>query len=225
MIGGDGSPFDCEKCSDRDKEQRNCLNRLGLSDEARAVTEYTWAVVEELKNPLAYPPFINPPRPPFSKGGSKDRSSGGNRDAGSGGGRYGPPGGRRDNSLSVGKGPLSGGVGRLPESGDGLCEGEGKLGGCEGVPEKARSKGYAFRRAEQRPAQKVFSLGGIRLYECPVSYISRDTVEMMRLVYLVDDSKNLLHSGGWGDQPAWLVEAVEVFRMETVRRTGERKED
>ncbi|VAW37799.1 hypothetical protein MNBD_DELTA02-725 [hydrothermal vent metagenome] len=86
------------------------------------------------------------------------------------------------------------------------------------------SKDGPGRKGLQRPAQKVFTLGDIRLYECPVSYISRDTVELMRLVYLIDGSKGLLYSGGWGDQPAWLVEAVEAFRMETVGRTREGKE-
>ncbi len=168
MIGRDGSPFDCEKCSDRDKELRNCFNRLGLSDAARAVTEYTGAVIEELENPLqgVKPPVINPPLPPFSEGGSEDSPSGGSKEI--------PPKGSCD-----------------------LAKGESS-------------------RSVAQSAQKVFSLGDIRLYECPVSYISYETVEMMRLVYLIDDSGSLLHGGGWGDQPAWLIEAVEVFRTERI---------
>ncbi|MEE9614851.1 MAG: hypothetical protein V3W31_07900 [Thermodesulfobacteriota bacterium] len=111
-----GSPFDCESCTDR--EGRNCLNRLDLSEDARAVTVYT----DEVKAELG-----------------------------------------------------------------------------------------------EKGAQKVFGLGGLRLYECPLSYISRDTTELMRLIYLMDGSGHLLHPGGWGEQPAWLVEAFEVHKLESAR--------
>lgn len=148
-----------------------------MSDAARAVVEYTGAVIEELKNPLLNPPL----KPPFSEGGSKDIASARHSDLAEGGSKDSLLGGSKD-----------------------------------GVVQNVK--------VQQRQAQKVFSLGDIRLYECPVSYISRDTVEVMRLVYLIDDSKSLLYGGGWGSQPAWLVEALEVFRMETVRRTREREE-
>jgi hypothetical protein len=39
----------------------------------------------------------------------------------------------------------------------------------------------------------------------------------MRLVYLIEGSGSLLHAGGWGDQPVWLVEAFEVFSLERIR--------
>ena len=179
MIGRDGSPFDCEKCSDKDKELRNCFNRLGLSEAARAVTEYTGAVVEELKNPPLSMTIVNPSlKPPFEKGGGKGKGFVRSQET--------SERGRKDSAT--------------------------------------RGKGGVARRVAQRPAQKVFSLGDIRLYECPVSYISSDTVEIMRLVFLVDDRGSLLYGGGWGDQPAWLVEAVEIFRMENVRRSKEREE-
>ena len=122
-MAGSGSPFDCDGCSEKDREQRNCFNRLGLSDHARAVSEYTPTVTRELKE----------------KGGVK-----------------------------------------------------------------------------------VFSLGDIRLYECPVSYITEDTVLVMRLVYLTDEIGVLLYEGGFGAQPAWFVEALEIFRGERVRSMREK---
>lgn len=65
---------------------------------------------------------------------------------------------------------------------------------------------------------KVFTLGDIRLYECPLSYITRESAEIKSTVYLLDGSSNLLYAGGWGDQPAWLVEAVGICRGEEARR-------
>ena len=70
---------------------------------------------------------------------------------------------------------------------------------------------------EERGATKVVSLGDIRLYECPVSFITIDTSELMRLTYLVESTGNLLHKGAWGAQPAWLVEAFDIYKSESLR--------
>ena len=118
----DGSPFDCALCTDKDQGERNCFNRTSLSDEVRAVTNYSEEVKDEIK-----------------------------------------------------------------------------------------IKG----------AKKVIGLSGIRLYECPLSYITFDTVEIIRLVYLVDLSGAFLYPGGLGAQPAWLVEAYELFKVERARRIKE----
>mgnify|MGYP001611060842 FL=1 len=77
-----------------------------------------------------------------------------------------------------------------------------------GVNEELKEKG----------AEKVFSLGDIRLYECPVTFMAPETWEVIRLVSLIEDTKVLLHEGGWGNQPAWLVEAFEIFKSESVKR-------
>jgi len=119
ILNRDGSPFDCDTCTGRDMEARNCGNHLGLSEDALAVTQYTYGVTYE-----------------------------------------------------------------------------------------HREKG----------AKKVISLGGIRLYECPLTFITPDTWEMMRLAYMVEDSKRLLHEGEWGMQPYWLIEAVEIYKAETARQ-------
>ncbi len=118
-----GSPFECSKCPEADKDARNCLNRFGLSPESAAVTGYTDEVKAELK---------------------------------------------------------------------------------------------------EKGAKKVFSLGDIRLYECPLSYLTAETGSIMRLVYLVEDTKILLHAGGWGGQPHWLVEGYEIFRAEQSRELSKK---
>lgn len=66
-------------------------------------------------------------------------------------------------------------------------------------------------------SQKVFSLGNIRLYECPLTYVTTETWEIIGLINLMEDSRNLLFSGGWADQPAWLIEAIQVAKTEVAR--------
>lgn len=119
----DGGPFDCEGCTDKDQDQRNCLNRIGLTDASRAVERYTDEVKDELKI---------------------------------------------------------------------------------------------------KSAKKVIGLSGLRLYECPLSYITSETVEIIRLVYLVDSIGSFLHAGGIGAQPAWLVEAYELYKLERSRSMKEK---
>ncbi|MBI5827660.1 MAG: hypothetical protein HZB22_08035 [Deltaproteobacteria bacterium] len=70
------------------------------------------------------------------------------------------------------------------------------------------------RELGDKGAQKVFSLGDVRLYECPLSYLTEDTYCLMRLVFLIEDSGFLLYAGGWGEQPHWLVEAFEMYKVE-----------
>lgn len=66
-------------------------------------------------------------------------------------------------------------------------------------------------------ARRVFVLGRIRLYECPLTYISRETHEIIRLIYLIEDTKELLFDGGWANQPYWLVEAFEIYKAEYIK--------
>lgn len=70
---------------------------------------------------------------------------------------------------------------------------------------------------KEKMAEKVFSLGDLRLYECPLSYVSEDTGELIRLCYLIEDTGNLLYAGGWGNQPMWLVETYEAYKAEISR--------
>lgn len=122
------SPFRCDRCGSGDKEARNCGNYLGLSDEARAVDEYTERVTAEIK-----------------------------------------------------------------------------------------AKG----------AKKAASLNGLRLYECPASYMTAETAEMQAALYATEAFGALPLAGGWADQPCWFVEAYEIYRAESAlavrdRGNGER---
>lgn len=66
----------------------------------------------------------------------------------------------------------------------------------------------------EKNARKVFSLGSIRMYECPLSYMNDDTRDMIRAVFLAESSGKLLYGGGWGDQPEWFIEAYEIYKAE-----------
>lgn len=79
---------------------------------------------------------------------------------------------------------------------------------CEYSPEVKRE-------LLEKSARKVFGLGGIRLYECPLSYITPESFDLARAVYLIDSSGRLLFPGGWADQPYWLIEAYEAFKAES----------
>lgn len=72
---------------------------------------------------------------------------------------------------------------------------------------------------EETGAKKVgVTMGDLRLYECPLSFITDETWQMMRAVFLADGSQQLYFSGGWADQPHWFIEALEMYRAETARR-------
>lgn len=74
-------------------------------------------------------------------------------------------------------------------------------------------------------ARKVFRLGDIRLYECPLSYLTTDTAEIMRAVYMVEGSAALLNPGGWSAQPHWFVEGYEMSRAERAQGMSENRGD
>jgi len=118
----DGNPFNCRDCGERDKQLRNCGNIKELSEDTKAITEWTDEIKDEIKD---------------------------------------------------------------------------------------------------KKATKVFSLGDIRLYECPYTYIANDTWEIIRLCYFIDDTKHLLFSGGWSEQPFWLMEAWEIYKTECAKQIKE----
>jgi len=60
-------------------------------------------------------------------------------------------------------------------------------------------------------------LEGLRLYECPVSYITEDTWEIVQMIRLLEHTGRLPLSGGWADQPYWFVEAYGIYLEECER--------
>jgi len=38
------------------------------------------------------------------------------------------------------------------------------------------------------------------------------------MVYLMEDSKQLLFDGGWSEQPYWLIEAIQIYKAELARQ-------
>jgi len=67
--------------------------------------------------------------------------------------------------------------------------------------------------------KKVVSLvngkEAMRLYECPLTYITQDTSELIRIMYLMDNTNQMYFRGSLSDQPNWLIEAYEIFKTET----------
>ena len=66
------------------------------------------------------------------------------------------------------------------------------------------------------------SLGNLRLYECPLSYITEETFEVMKTVFMMESSGRLYLDGGLADQPCWVVEAFEIYQFEKARIAGEK---
>lgn len=57
--------------------------------------------------------------------------------------------------------------------------------------------GPVIEELRERNIPKVLSLGGIRLYECPLSYITDETIGIIRVIFLMDETGHLFFSGGW----------------------------
>ena len=52
------------------------------------------------------------------------------------------------------------------------------------------------------------------MYECPLSYLTQDTIQVLNLVSIVKHTNTLLYDGGIAEQPYWLMEAISVDREE-----------
>lgn len=55
----------------------------------------------------------------------------------------------------------------------------------------------------------------IRMYECPTSYVTMDTINIVQLVYMIDSTGHLLYEGGLANQPYWLIEAMDIYKRES----------
>jgi hypothetical protein len=77
----------------------------------------------------------------------------------------------------------------------------------------------------EKGARKVFSLGGLRLYECPLTYLTDETAIITRAVFITEASGHLPLAGGWAEQPAWFVGAVEAYKTEMRRSRATARTD
>ena len=68
---------------------------------------------------------------------------------------------------------------------------------------------------KKKKATKVMSIGTLRLYECPLTYPTDDTYELMSMVFRIESTGVLFFAGGWADQPPWVVESFDIMKQET----------
>lgn len=72
-----------------------------------------------------------------------------------------------------------------------------------------------------RKCAKVISLGDLRLYECPLSYMTAETLDVMRMVFMMERGGRYF-SGSLSDEPCWAIEAYEIYQAERARIAGEK---
>lgn len=66
-----------------------------------------------------------------------------------------------------------------------------------------------------KKARKVKSLGDkLRLYECPLTFTTDTSRDLIDLVFLTNESGRLPFRGEWTDQPFWFVEAFMLYKKE-----------
>lgn len=84
----------------------------------------------------------------------------------------------------------------------------------------------------EKGARKVWTLrdadpgATLRLYECPLTFMSQESKDLIDLIYLTTESKILPFPGNcWNDQPAWFVEAFILYKQELSKYKKDIKED
>ena len=75
-----------------------------------------------------------------------------------------------------------------------------------------------------KDAKKVAVLGDIRMYECPNSYVTGETGEILQAVFLVTETHIPYFPGGWQDQPHWLQESVGLYKKESLEWMEKQRE-
>jgi len=63
----------------------------------------------------------------------------------------------------------------------------------------------------------VFKLGGIYLYECPLSWITKDTKRIMEYLF-IEETPTRIYPGQWPDQPKWWLEAIQIYKHEKLNK-------
>ena len=67
---------------------------------------------------------------------------------------------------------------------------------------------------KEKNASKVFTVGRIRLYECPENYLTFETRELMNLFFLSENTGKMLFDGGIVDQPYWFIELMNMGKSQ-----------
>ena len=82
---------------------------------------------------------------------------------------------------------------------------------------------------EKKGGRKVCTLGtgpsAIRLYECPNSWVTSESRQMLSAVYRYHEHHTLPAAGGWDDQPVWFREAWEIFRSELMAYQDKKRKE
>lgn len=76
--------------------------------------------------------------------------------------------------------------------------------------------------------KKVYNLTNgeevLRLYECPVRWITDETMDLLHMVRLTNETGVFPLAGGTADQPYWFIEACQIYSRElSVWQTGKAK--
>lgn len=87
-----------------------------------------------------------------------------------------------------------------------------KIGLIETIFEGKTAPDLELRQIKKTGVSKVWKLGPVRLYECPLSWIKQQTHTIIDTLFSVADSPALLFDGGWMRQPNWFVEAWKIFK-------------
>ena len=67
--------------------------------------------------------------------------------------------------------------------------------------------------------ETVWKLGDLKLYECPLTWITRETALLMK--WLCFEEKPVkVFPGEWIDQPVWYIEAIEILNSERFEHAG-----
>lgn len=67
---------------------------------------------------------------------------------------------------------------------------------------------------------KIWTIGLTRLYECPLTWFTDDSLRLYDISYLINNSGQLLFNGSWSEQPAWVWQAYLIYQQEINKTDG-----
>lgn len=63
---------------------------------------------------------------------------------------------------------------------------------------------------------KVWHLEDLKLYECPRTWITTETIQLIKLLHL-EETPPKLFPGTWLDQPAWWLDVIDIYKIELAK--------